>query len=228
MAALARLPPLQGIAAMQSINVVASAPLFMTALFGTAAACVALAIIALSSWGEAGAPTCSAAPCCTIWRPGRDDGVQRAAEQCAGRRRSGGRRRRGPMGRLCRRLDRVEPCAGGGVASPRSRRSLWHSARADRAGRGARVRSRRCRLQGSLVHLDARAAISSTVARKLRITGDELAEIALVEREQLAISIAVTSAERRSPVSSPISPKKSPGRAGSCARQPDTSTARRR
>ncbi len=55
MAALARLPPLQGIAAMQSINVVAVTPLFMTALFGTAAACVALAIIALSSWGEAGA-----------------------------------------------------------------------------------------------------------------------------------------------------------------------------
>jgi uncharacterized membrane protein len=55
MTALARLPPAQGIAAMQSINVVAVTPVFMTALFGTAAACTALAIVALASWGEAGA-----------------------------------------------------------------------------------------------------------------------------------------------------------------------------
>ncbi len=40
MRALARMPPAQGIAAMQSINVVAVTPVFMTALFGTAAACV--------------------------------------------------------------------------------------------------------------------------------------------------------------------------------------------
>ena len=41
MAALRRLPAAQGVAAMQSINVVAVTPLFMTALFGTAVACVA-------------------------------------------------------------------------------------------------------------------------------------------------------------------------------------------
>ena len=41
MAALRRLPAAQGVAAMQSINVVAVTPLFMTALFGTALACVA-------------------------------------------------------------------------------------------------------------------------------------------------------------------------------------------
>ena len=44
MAALHRLPAAQGIAAMQSINVLAVTPVFMTALFGTAALCVALAI----------------------------------------------------------------------------------------------------------------------------------------------------------------------------------------
>jgi uncharacterized membrane protein len=44
MKALARLPAPQGIAAMQSINVAAIAPLFMTALFGTAAACLVLAV----------------------------------------------------------------------------------------------------------------------------------------------------------------------------------------
>ena len=40
MRALARMPPAQGIAAMQSINIVAVTPVFMTALFGTAVACV--------------------------------------------------------------------------------------------------------------------------------------------------------------------------------------------
>jgi uncharacterized membrane protein len=41
MGALRRLPAAQGIAAMQSINVVAVTPVFMTALFGTAAVCIA-------------------------------------------------------------------------------------------------------------------------------------------------------------------------------------------
>ena len=40
MQALARLPPAQGIAAMQSINVAAVTPPFMVALFGTALACL--------------------------------------------------------------------------------------------------------------------------------------------------------------------------------------------
>jgi uncharacterized membrane protein len=47
MRALRALPPAQGIAAMQSINVVAVTPVFMTALFGTAAACLVLAGSAL-------------------------------------------------------------------------------------------------------------------------------------------------------------------------------------
>jgi uncharacterized membrane protein len=44
--ALARLRPAEGIRAMQSINVMAPTPLFMTALFGTALGSVALAV-----WG---------------------------------------------------------------------------------------------------------------------------------------------------------------------------------
>lgn len=52
MKALARLPPAQGLAAMQSINVVAVTPAFMTALFGTAAACLALAVWALADWRD--------------------------------------------------------------------------------------------------------------------------------------------------------------------------------
>lgn len=43
MPALKRLEPDQGIAAMQSVNVLAVTPAFMTALFGTAAACLGLA-----------------------------------------------------------------------------------------------------------------------------------------------------------------------------------------
>jgi uncharacterized membrane protein len=50
MRALARMPPAQGIAAMQSINVVAVTPVFMTALFGTAAACLAVAVDAVTGW----------------------------------------------------------------------------------------------------------------------------------------------------------------------------------
>jgi uncharacterized membrane protein len=42
MAALRRLKPEQGIAAMQSINILAVTPVFMTALFGTAVACLGL------------------------------------------------------------------------------------------------------------------------------------------------------------------------------------------
>src|SRR5919106_1967727 len=52
MKALHRLPPPQGIAAMQSLNVVAITPAFMAAPFGTAAACVAVFVAALLTWDE--------------------------------------------------------------------------------------------------------------------------------------------------------------------------------
>src|SRR5215210_838600 len=53
MQALKRLPPAQGITAMQSINVLAVTPAFMTALFGTAAACLGLvAWVVISSDGR--------------------------------------------------------------------------------------------------------------------------------------------------------------------------------
>ncbi|MGH7426971.1 MAG: DUF1772 domain-containing protein [Candidatus Methylomirabilaceae bacterium] len=55
MKALARLPPAQGIAAMQSINVTVINRSFMGALFGTGAACVVLAIAALRSGQGRGA-----------------------------------------------------------------------------------------------------------------------------------------------------------------------------
>ncbi len=52
MNALARLSPPQGIAAMQSINIAVINPLFMTAVFGTAAACIFLAVSSLLSWHQ--------------------------------------------------------------------------------------------------------------------------------------------------------------------------------
>jgi uncharacterized membrane protein len=55
MRALARLPSEQGIAAMQSINLLAVTPLFMTTLFGTAAACLVLGVIAVLDWQRPGA-----------------------------------------------------------------------------------------------------------------------------------------------------------------------------
>ncbi len=52
MLALKRLEPDQGISAMQSINKLALTPVFMTALFGTAAACLGLIVWAVISWDE--------------------------------------------------------------------------------------------------------------------------------------------------------------------------------
>jgi uncharacterized membrane protein len=53
MKALARLPAAQGLAAMQSINVVVINVLVMGALFGTAGACIVLVVGAIIEWGEA-------------------------------------------------------------------------------------------------------------------------------------------------------------------------------
>ena len=55
MKALARLPPAQGIAAMQSINVRAVRPAFMAGFLGTALACFALTVLSVLHWNEAGA-----------------------------------------------------------------------------------------------------------------------------------------------------------------------------
>lgn len=55
MPALARLQPSQGIAAMQSMIITAINPLFMLAIFGTAAACIFLAVSSLFKWQQPGA-----------------------------------------------------------------------------------------------------------------------------------------------------------------------------
>jgi uncharacterized membrane protein len=54
MTALARLPPDQGIAAMQSINVSILNPWFITVYFGTAVLCIALVAAAIFRWDQAG------------------------------------------------------------------------------------------------------------------------------------------------------------------------------
>lgn len=55
MKALAELPPAQGIAAMQSINVVVINRWFMTLFFGSGVACLLLAIFAILHWQTPGA-----------------------------------------------------------------------------------------------------------------------------------------------------------------------------
>ena len=55
MKALTRLPPTQGIAAMQSINITVINPWFMVAFLGTGAACIFLAVSSLLSWHQPGA-----------------------------------------------------------------------------------------------------------------------------------------------------------------------------
>jgi uncharacterized membrane protein len=52
MKSLARLPAAQGVAAMQSINIVVINPLVMVALFGTALASAVLVIASAVEWGE--------------------------------------------------------------------------------------------------------------------------------------------------------------------------------
>lgn len=55
MRALGRLPPAQGIAAMQSINVAVINPWFLGVFLGTAIACAALGVLSLLGWSEPGA-----------------------------------------------------------------------------------------------------------------------------------------------------------------------------
>src|SRR3712207_6470121 len=52
MKALARLPPAQGMAAMQSMNVAVLNRWFLVPFFGTAAACALLAVSSLPRWRE--------------------------------------------------------------------------------------------------------------------------------------------------------------------------------
>lgn len=52
MKGLAGLPPAQGIASMQAVNAAALTPAFMAALFGTAAACLAVIVCSVLSWHE--------------------------------------------------------------------------------------------------------------------------------------------------------------------------------
>lgn len=54
MKALDRLPPAQGIAAMQSINIVVINPVFMAAFLGTGVVCVILGVSSLLNWVRPG------------------------------------------------------------------------------------------------------------------------------------------------------------------------------
>ena len=56
MAALRRLPPSQGAAAMQAVNIEAVRPGFMSLFFGTAVVSLAVAVLALLDLSAAGAP----------------------------------------------------------------------------------------------------------------------------------------------------------------------------
>jgi uncharacterized membrane protein len=56
MAALGRVPGPEGIRAMQEINITVINPWFMTALFGTGLACVAVIVAALADWDHAYGP----------------------------------------------------------------------------------------------------------------------------------------------------------------------------
>jgi uncharacterized membrane protein len=52
MKSLARRPPAEGLAAMQSINIVVINPFCMGAIFGTGVACIVLVVMSLVDWGD--------------------------------------------------------------------------------------------------------------------------------------------------------------------------------
>jgi uncharacterized membrane protein len=113
MPALKRLPPAHGIAAMQSINKLAVTPAFMTALFGTAVACLGLAAWAVISMGERPAALVLAGS--ALYLVGaigvtiaRKRPAQRQARDAASPR----PRRGGPLGRVRHEVDRLESRAG--------------------------------------------------------------------------------------------------------------------
>ncbi len=56
MQALAGLPAAQGMAAMRAINVTVLNPLFLGVFLGTALLSLALSVLAISGWGQPGAP----------------------------------------------------------------------------------------------------------------------------------------------------------------------------
>ena len=62
MSALGKLPPAQGVAAMQSINLTVMNASFFIAFFGTALVCVVLAIVSGFRWQ-------SPASSCSCWPP---------------------------------------------------------------------------------------------------------------------------------------------------------------
>ena len=56
MQGLRRVPATTGLTAMQGINLAAPTPLFMAALMGTGLGCAALTLVAVTQWGDPGAP----------------------------------------------------------------------------------------------------------------------------------------------------------------------------
>ena len=82
--ALGRLPPHEGIAAMQSINVVVLNPLFLAVFVGTAIACVLLVIVALASAGDGGATKWFG--CCTMLPLPATSLVSQLPSTCPGKR----------------------------------------------------------------------------------------------------------------------------------------------
>ncbi len=85
MKALSRLPPGEGITAMQSINVAVLNPWFLVAFFGTAAACVLALISALLQWHEpATVYLLVGSALYLIGTPVGDDRVQRSQERDPG------------------------------------------------------------------------------------------------------------------------------------------------
>ena len=90
MKALGSLPPADGIAAMQSINVVVINPWFLTPFVGTAVACIVISLASLLRWGDPRAGVLAGGRLALLrGHVSRDDAVQCAAQQRTGLDRAG-------------------------------------------------------------------------------------------------------------------------------------------
>jgi hypothetical protein len=109
MKALARVPPAQGIAVMQSINLTVLNVWFFAVFFGTGACCLVLGINSLFRWEKPGAGYLLVGQSAlSHWHDHRDNRMQRAAERCARRSRPIEYRRWSRVDRLSQEVDGLE------------------------------------------------------------------------------------------------------------------------
>ena len=114
MRALGRIPPEQGVAAMNSINVVVINPSFMIVFMGTALVCLVLAASSIF-WWQAGSSKLVLAAALLYFAGSL--GLTMVVNQLMNLRLAGAGAGFGLLARVPRIVDRLEPCSHGGITA---------------------------------------------------------------------------------------------------------------